>query len=103
MRISRLRSIFSRDWRTVAVASRSTMFVGAIYPLHGVATREPVRLHYRILLQETSGGRRRWRIECQHEGVRTSMLSDDPLLQNVRKWRRGGDRPIQFIDVERES
>ncbi len=97
---ARARALFARDWRTVAAAGRSTMFAGAIYPLHGVATRAPVRISYRILLQETSGGRRRWRIDCTHEGVATSSLSADPLLDEVRRWRRGGPRPDQFIAID---
>ena len=95
--LARIRTLLMPGWRTVAVARRSTLFAGAIYPLHGVATREPTRVRYEVLLQETARGRRRWRIDCRHPQVSTSSLHADPIIGEVRAWKRGGMRPDRFV------
>ena len=97
--LARIRSLLSPRWRTVAVARRSTMFAGAMYPLYGVATIEPTRVKYDVLLQETPRGRRRWRIDCRHPHVSTSSLTADPMLGEARAWKRGGPRPDRFIPL----
>lgn len=99
----RIVSMLRPEWRTLAVARRSTLFAGAIYPLHGVVTREPTRVRYDVLLQETPRGRRRWRIDCRHPDVSISSLHADPIIGEVRAWRRGGVRPDRFVPCSGEQ